>query len=253
VPPRRPENCSRAFSLLELLLGVGLSGVLVLGVMQLLTASLSAYHAQINRSRMIESAHFAREVLIEHIAQAGYVPEPWQAETHLPALTSETREGNAPPGDQLGLQRWSRRDCFGNDNPVADSRGRAAFYLLQTRFRINAAANLALTCRYGPGPSQLNTQINNLGLVQGVESMQLLYAEDRDGDGIADGWVKAGDWNDESHVRAVRVALLMATVEPVGEAVGGPVTVLDETVERPADGRLRRVSSVTAAIRGRLQ
>jgi len=236
---------------MEVLLSVALSSLLITGIVQLLMASVSAYRVQLNRSQLLESSHFARDVLIEHIAQAGYVPEPWHAE--LPALTDETTEGNPLPGDQLGLQRWTRKNCYGNENPVTDSRGLAAFYLLQARFRVTAAGNLALTCRYGPELSQLKTQINNFGLVEGVESMQLLYAQDRDDDGIADNWVKAGQWLHESRVRAVRVALLMATEQPVGQPASGPFTLLDESVQRPADGRFRRVSALTTAIRGRLR
>jgi len=247
----RPLCGSRAFSLLEILLAVALSGVLMTGVVRLLTASLSAYRMQTNRSQMSMSGRLARDMLIEHIAQAGYAPEPWRG--MLPALTADTLDGDPLPGDQLGVQRWSRRDCFGNDNPVTDSDDRPAFYLLQARFRINSAGNLALTCRYGPGPAQFKTQINNQGMVEGIESMQLLYAEDRDGDGIADGWVKAGHWLDERRIRAVRAALLLSTDEPVGQPAPGPLTLLDETVQRPADGRLRKVTTLTAAIRGRLR
>ncbi|HEY5774675.1 MAG TPA: PilW family protein, partial [Xanthomonadales bacterium] len=85
-----------------------------------------------------------------------------------------------------------------------------------------------------------------------VESMQVLYAEDRDGDQIADGWVKAQTWSAESSIRAVKVALLMSTRQAFDQAESTQITLLDQSITTPADGHLRSVSSLTTAIRGRL-
>ena len=171
----------------------------------------------------------------------------------MAALTSESMNGSTDSGDQLGLQRWSDRNCYGNENPVKASDGQAEFYILQTRFRINSADNLAMTCRFGPDATQLTTQINNYGLVENVESMQMLFAEDRDSDKIADTWVLAQAWQQESNVRAIKLALLLTTQQTVGQAASEQITMLDELVDPPADGRLRRISLLTAAIRGRLK
>jgi hypothetical protein len=238
---------------MEVMIAVFLSTLLVSGIVQLLSGSMSAYHLQLSQSQLEESGRYARDVLIAHIAQAGYQNEPWQNQPVLPALTDETLDGGLLPGDQLGLQRWSSHNCYGNENPVTDSAGQAEFYLLQTRFNVNAANNLAMTCRYGPDASQLSTQINNFGLVEEVESMQILYAEDRDGDEIADSWVTAQAWLQESHVRAIKIALLLSTRQAFDQAVSKEITLLDETITTPADGHLRRISSLTTAIRGRLR
>jgi hypothetical protein len=219
----------------------------------LLTTSVSTYRLQLGLSQLEESGRYARDVLINHITQAGYRPQPWEPAFQLPAVTTETLNGSSKPGDQLGLQRWSSQNCFGNDNPVKDGDGHAAFYILQARFRINASDNLAITCRYGPDASQMTTQINNFGLVEDVESMQVLFAEDRDGDNIADSWVAGQAWLQESNIKAVKVALLLSTRQPFDQTANRPLTLLDETVIPPADGRLRRVNTLTAAIRGRLK
>jgi hypothetical protein len=168
------------------------------------------------------------------------------------AVTDESQDSGSSAADQLGLQRWSRHNCYGNENPVTDGDGQPAFYLLQTRFSVNNVNNLALTCRYGPDASQLTTQINHI-VIESVESMQVLYAEDRDGDEIADGWVRAQAWSEESNIRAVKVAVLLATNQPFDQAVSTQITLLDESISTPADGHLRRVKSLTAAIRGRLK
>lgn len=246
-------SATRGFSLMEILIAVFLSSLLISGIVQLLATSVSTYRLQLSLSQLEESGRYARDVLISHITQAGYQPHPWEPALQLPALTNESLNGNSNPGDQLGLQRWSSQNCYGNDNPAKDGTGQAAFYLLQARFRINTSNNLAITCRYGPDASQMTTQINNFGLVEDVESMQVLFAEDRDGDQVADTWVASQSWLQESNIKAVKVALLLSTQQPFDQTANQPMTLLDKTVIPPADGRLRRVNTLTAAIRGRLK
>jgi hypothetical protein len=238
---------------MEVMIGVFLSTILITGIVALLSGSVSAYRLQISQSQLEESGRYARDVLITHIAQAGFQPEPWKSLPGFSALTDESQDSGSSVADQLGLQRWSRFNCYGNENPVTDVDGQPAFYLLQTRFSVNNTNNLAITCRYGPNASQLQTQMNNFGLIEDVESMQVLYAEDRDGDEIADGWVKAQSWLQESNVRAIRVALLLSTRQAFDQTTSTQITLLDESVTTPADGHLRSVKSLTYAIRGRLR
>ena len=243
----------RGFSLMEVMIGMLLSTILMSGIAQLLSGSVAAYRLQLNQSQLEQSARYASDVLGSHLSQAGFQAEPWQNPTAFPALTAESLDGGLKPGDQLGLQRWSTHNCYGNENPVSNSDGQPEFFLLQTRFQINMTDNLALTCRYGPDASQLQTQINNFGLVEDVESMQVLYAEDRDGDDIADSWVTAQAWLQESNILAVKIALLFSTQQAFDQAISEQTTLLDKTITTPADGHLRRVSTSTTAIRGRLR
>lgn len=243
---------NRGFSLMEVMIGVFLSTLLISGIVQLLSGSVSTYRLQLSQGQIEESGRFARDVLISHITQAGYQPEPWQDRPALAALTNESLDGGLLPGDQLGLQRWSMRNCYGNENPVKDGDGRPAFHLLQAHFRVNDSKNLAITCRYGPDASRLQTQMNNFGLVEDVESMQVLYAEDSDGDNIADSWVTGQAWQQESNIRSIRVALLFSTRHAFRQPVSEQITLLDQTITTPADGHLRRVRLLTSAIRGRL-
>jgi len=244
----------RGFTLMEVMIGAFLSTLLLSGIVSLLGGSASTYRLQLSQGQLEESGRFARDVLISHIAPAGYQPEPWQkSQAGQAALTDESMNGGASPGDQLGLQRWSQRNCYGNENPVTDSGGKPEFHLLQTRFYVNTGKNLAITCRYGPDASALQTQINNFGLVENVESMQVLYAQDSDADEIADGWVQAQTWQQESNIRAVKVALLLSTPRAFKQLTSEQITLLDETIGTPADGHLREVSTFTTAIRGRLK
>ena len=241
------------FSLLELLVGMFLAALLMTAVTSLLGGSVSAYRQQLVQGQLEESSRFAHETLESQITQAGYYPRPWQNPAGINALTDESVNRGTRAGDQLGLQRWSDHNCYGNDNPVTDLEGNPEFHLLQTRFKVTPANNLAMTCRYGPDSAQLTTQINNFGLVENVESMQVLYAEDRNNDGIPDGWVRAGAWQHESQVLAVRIALLLMSTRAFERAESDVVTLLDESITTPANGRLLSVSTLTAAIRGRLK
>ncbi len=238
---------------MEVMIGVFLSTLLISGIVQLMGASVSAYRLQLSQGQLEESGRYARDVLIMHIGQAGFQPEPWLNPSGFPALTLQSTDGGPSAPDQLGLQRWSRRNCYGNENPVADVDGQPAYYLLQTRFSINTANNLAMTCRYGPDASRLHTQMNNFGLIENVESMQVLYAEDRDGDEVADAWVTAQSWLQEDNVLAIKVALLLSTRQAYKDAVSSQLTLLDQSITTPADGHLRTVVSLTNAIRGRLR
>lgn len=249
----KEKRSNRGFTLMEVMIGMFLSTILISGVVALLSGSTSAYRLLLSQGQLEESGRYARDVLITHISQAGFQPKPWLDLPGFSALTNESVDSGSSTADQLGLQRWSRSNCYGNDNPVTDVDGQPAFYLLQSRLRVNDANNLAITCRYGADSSQLSTQINNFGLVEGVETMQVLYAEDRDDDDIADGWVKAQAWTQESNIRAVKVALLLSTDHPFEEASSKQIVLLDESITTTADGHLRSVKSLTSAIRGRLK
>lgn len=244
---------SGGFTLIELLLAVFLSTLLITAIVQLVTANVSSYRLQLSQSQLQESSQYAREVLVSHISQAGHQFTPWNIAYHLSAITNDAVDNFSTHGDQLGLQRLSRQNCYGNDNPTLDAQGLPASWLLQAKFKVTDSNNLSMTCRYGADSTQLVTQMNNFGLVEDVESMQVLYAEDVDNDWVADGWVHASQWQQETGVNAIKIGLLLASHQSFSQRSTRQITLLDETFMAPADGRLRKVSFVTSAIRGRLQ
>lgn len=237
---------------MELLIAMFLSGLLITAIIHLVVINVSSFRLQLTQSQLQASSQYAREVLVSHISQAGYQPQPWDSSTKLAAITSDAVDSLATSGDQLGLQRWSRENCYGNDNPSLDASNLPAAWLLKVRLKVTSTNNLAMTCRYGADSSQLTTQMNNFGLIEDVESMQVLYAEDVDNNGIIDSWIRASQWQHESNVRAIKVALLFASRQPFSHQVMRQITLLDETWMTPADGRLRKASVITTAIRGRL-
>jgi len=77
---------------------------------------------------------------------------------------------------------------------------------------------------FAPGSSTVQTPANQEELVDGVQSMQILYGVDANSDGIPDQFLAAGaagltTRNDWLSVISVRISLLMRTVDAISKAV----------------------------------
>lgn len=247
----RPRKHGTGFSLVELMTAMLLAGMVATGSVRIAAAASASYRLQQNLGALQENARFAFHAMHRELAQAGYTPAPWDAAMQVAAITADSADSAA--GDRLGVARWSRRNCFENPNPVRDGEGQPAYHLRESTFHINGSGSLALRCRYGPDHASLVTQVNNQGLVNDARSLQLLYAEDSDGDGNADRWLRAGEWAGEADITAVRIGLLLATPEATGSISPVQWQLLDETVSAPADGRMYRAFETVAALEGRLR
>jgi type IV pilus assembly protein PilW len=248
-----PDTPRGGFTLVELLLGLSLAILLVLGLEQIVAAASAAGGLQDNQAQIQDRARFAVSVLSRAIREAGYRPEPWGETYDATALTGENRNGVSGSNDRLAVRSWSDLNCFDNRNPDLDSEGHPRFYVRESVFDLTGAHNLARLCRYGPTTAELTTQISRQGLLPGVESFQVLYGEDGDGDGHIERWVEAGQWSDTRRVLGVRIGLLLASEDAVVEPRTHPFQVLNVSTMAPADGRLRRLVDFAVAIRGRIQ
>lgn len=99
-------------------------------------------------------------------------------------------------------------------------------------------------------------------LLEGVESMQILYGLDVDNDQIADRFEAANDIavNEWPNVITVRLGLLMATDENVTAQVdtntynvAGTLISDSSAISHPADRKLRYVANTTINLRNRVQ
>jgi type IV pilus assembly protein PilW len=87
-------------------------------------------------------------------------------------------------------------------------------------------------------------------LVEGVDSLQLLYGVDTDGNRVVDGnYVKANAVTDWGRVISVRLGLLVRSLEQYGNTPDTEHTVLDETIAAADDNRERLRFSTTIALR----
>jgi prepilin-type N-terminal cleavage/methylation domain-containing protein len=242
---------NNGFTLVELVIGIALAALLSTGVTQLALAAGRSFRVQQSLGALQENARVAFDAIGAEINAAGFRHEPWSPDTEIPAIAPDTLDSASPTSDRLVLRRWSDINCFGNPNPVTDATGRPSHFFRESGFVVDGKGNLALTCRYGPDALQLTTQISNMGLVQNAEALQVVFAVDSDGDANADRWARAGNWQSEPGVRAVRLALLLATPEPITETAQQAIQVLDQVVQPSADGRMRRVFHATFDLRGR--
>ncbi len=69
--------CRSGFTLLELLLATALAALLILGLVQIVSATSAAGSLQRNQAQIQDHARFAIAILSRAIRQAGYRPEPW--------------------------------------------------------------------------------------------------------------------------------------------------------------------------------
>jgi type IV pilus assembly protein PilW len=101
-------------------------------------------------------------------------------------------------------------------------------------------------------------------IARGVESMQLLYAIDTNGDSVPERWVTAANIAVWTQVRAVRVGLVLrgrlgsaqvsssASYYPLGDGFSADLPNADRLFVSPADTRLRRSYVATFFIRNEL-
>lgn len=238
---------NQGFSLMELLIASTISVILLLGLIQLFTSARSGFLLQEELATINDRMSFAFSTLSSHIHEAGYTPYPWSSHFDLSPLTDEIH--NDDVYDRIGLQTWSDRNCYGNLNPIKDHLDRPRFFLKKSRFQVNRDGNLTHLCRYGPDATTLTTQINHLSVINQVESLQFLYAEDSDGDQHVDRWISGDEWSGISDIKAVQIGLLLAGQAPLFEQQMQPYQLLDMAVVPPADGRLHRPGIHTANLR----
>jgi len=249
--PRPPGKPGRGFTLIELLVALALAALLLAGLVQIAAAASASTRLQRNQARLQENARFATDALSRSIQRTGFNPRPWDALFPALGIADSTKESASAAGDRLVVLDWSDRNCFENRNPVEDDDGRPRFYVRELAFDVNTANALTRQCRYGPAPDDLTTQIRRQGFINGVERLELKYATDADQDGNIDSWEDAGEWADSASVLGIRVGLLLSSPDAVVEPSASSHRVLDATVSRPGDGKLRKVTTLTAASKGR--
>ena len=230
-----------AFSLTETMLSVSLCMPLVLGATHLLCQSVAEQALSHQRLLMDQNTHFALHVIAKVVELAGHqdplstatrraVPRlrGWDDAT-LAARTdiANGKSGSGPSGSDVLIVHFmssatataSALNCAGMPVPLtgasavnstAPEQGYSVFYVARGPDGENE-----LRCKY-----RTATGWDSEALVQGVESFQVLYGLDRDGDGQPDQFLRASAISDEiSHgvsaaslwnrVVALKIALLM--------------------------------------------
>ncbi|WP_019140512.1 PilW family protein [Noviherbaspirillum massiliense] len=205
-------------TLVELMISITLGLLVVLATTALLLSAKSGYLAQEDGIRIQESGRYAIEVLTRAIRQAAY--ENWDGQT-APVLATEDLSAyiigldaaslkSTTPGIESALAKsvngsdvlavrffgsgagpsgdGTMINCAGYSVPAVisqdraeDDRGWSIFYVAE-----DASGEPELYCKY-KGSSSWSSQ----AIVRGVESFQVLYGIDADGDGLPERFLNA--------------------------------------------------------------
>lgn len=225
----------RGMSLVEVMIAMVISLVVLTGIIELFMGSRDTYRLQSGMSRMQENARFASELLTREISTAGYDDDNYLPD--VPFIAADTKDGGTNVSDSFTVSYLTDTDCQGAT--VAEA-------MHTFTYSVNAGG-LSLQCSFDKGTP--------VTLIDGVDNMQVMYGEDvevaGERDGVPDRYVNANDVADWSAIATVRVALLLNSVERVGDDVAtGPFTLLDATpIDAPDDSRERRVFTKTVLLR----
>ena len=237
---RIPHTCDYSYhrqqglTLVEMMVAITISLILMTGVIQIFLSSNQSHNVQNGMAQLQENARFALDALSKDIGNAGYsvilgAPDRVTLANTLDNVTPNTAlnftvaVGNA--SDQIEVNYESTTDCLG----AATATGIAT-----NRYTITGTD---LTCNGGI-------------IAQNVENMQILYGIDTNGDGVANQYVKASSITDIKKIVSVRVAVLVSTVNSVGQNSTGTFSLLNAPAVGPfSDNLLRRVFTRTILVR----
>ena len=278
--PASSVRGQRGLTLVEILIALALGLVVVLVVGQIYLSGRQSYRTQTGFGSMQENGRFAMYFLQRDIRMAGF-PRVLGPGGTLPVVasfnTATTLEGGGNANDQLEITYnsfgstvvtdgvpgaliatvtanntfgASDEDCLGQDSAAAlNADGSRA---VSNLYSVDAAGNLQCL---GNGNAVAQA------IIPGVESFQLLYGEDMDGDSYANVYRRADQVSVWDNVVAVRVGLLLNSGEPsLPQPDTSQYAVLDappvQPIDNPAtplDERLfaRRVFTTTIQIRNR--
>lgn len=244
------------FTLAGMMVGVALGMLAMLAVLACLQVVRDAYASVVDSVLIEERGQRALAIVSHAIRQAGWIPAHVAlAPAHAaPASPVEGRDDCALPWLQSGLQcgrsgvhasdallvrvsgsglaadptlpDGTMTDCGGYPLParaVAAEGSRPPYHASANLFYIGTGGDGVpqLLCRY---PSRQGNRVRSDAhtagtLVRGVETMQLRYGVDIDGDGALDRFVPADAWHAQGpagwhRVRAVQIALVVRGDRP---------------------------------------
>jgi len=273
----------KGFSLIELLVALAIGLLVTLVVMQAYLSGLGTQRAQTDLGRAQESSRFAFDLLARSLRKAGYRNPKAQVPAFCPgpnlrlvasndpsAITSATFGTNATIvnnsdvilvryyGEGIPTQDGTMRDCLGNT--IAANALVADTFFIATDTSNNEPALFCYTSN--PAATPTATAPNPAPLVPGIESMQLLYGEDTDGDGAINHYVPGSTSlnNNANNVRSVMLSMIARTAsatavdrstQPINHfgTSYAPSSGDANIFTAPADGRTRQHFTTTIALR----
>ena len=217
-------------SLIELMIAITLGLLMTAALIEFFVSNKQIYRTQESLSRVQENGRFAVHFIATDVRMAGYVT--CFSETSPAGAVAGTNNDGKNNSDSITVSTQT------NDCSSASSTETILFEIAD-----NPNGNPALFRTVDGGTAQ--------ELIEGIESMEILYGADTDGDDTPNYYVPAGTagLNMESVV-SVRVQLLSTSLEDNLTTQAGTMTVGGYT--SPSDRKYRRLYTSTIAIRNRL-
>lgn len=225
------------FTLVEIMVAMAIGLVMIAGILQVSAANRESSRLQRNMGFVQENIRSAMELLTRDIRQAGY----YQGNNPVaPLVTATTTDGGGANNDQITVSYESNTDCLGQATPPVVGGNRIAV----NRYFIS---NQRLMCQ-GNGAAAAEP------LVEGVESMQILYGENTDGDPrSANRYVQPAVAN-LANVVSVRIGMRFISREAVRPTTDSNSYALLDAAAFPASDRLlRREITTTISLRNALR
>lgn len=231
----------QGFTLVEIMVAIAIGLLMLAGILQITAASKESSRLQRNMGFVQENIRTTVEILGRDIRNAGYYqddnPDARILTAPVAIITDTTSDGSGANNDEITVTYESNTDCLGQDTPTIDG----------NQFAVNHyfISDERLMCR-GNGNAAAQP------LVDGVESMQILYGENTDGDPRSANRYVGPDEADLNNVVSVRIALRFHSREGVRQGIdNNQYALLDADPFDPADGdrRLRREVTTTISLR----
>jgi len=219
--------------------------VMLAGILQISLANKESSRLQRNMGFVQQNIRSAMELLTQDIRMAGHYIDSNPATRFLnapaPFDITTTRDGGDANNDTITVTYESDTDCLGQATPAPNAAG--------DRFAVNrySIANQRLVCL---GNGNLT---RSQPLVDGVESLQILYGENTDGNPrSANRYVQAWQVADMRNVVSVRIAMRFISRESVRTTANNhQYALLDATAFTPVanDRLLRKEITTTISLR----
>lgn len=220
------------FSLVELMVAMGLGLVLSAGAVQLLITNRQTAFYQEALSEVQDVGRFTANFIVSDLRKAGYTEEG----IAIDPVGANTSDGGGGSNDQIQTNYRA-----GTGGEIGCEGG--TFAEGSTVSNHYFVSDLALVC-------DENADGVVVTLASDIESFQVLFGVDSDADGIPNTY-DAGMPADPQTIVAVRVAILLRGTRNVGAAQQDVIGVLDRPYEVPANptGVVRRLFVRTALLR----
>lgn len=244
----------KGFTLVEIMVAMTIGLLMMAGILQISLANRESSRLQRNMGFVQENIRSTMEFLARDVRQAGlFIDDDPMAPESAPApfinvsavattddTAAVTADGGGANNDQITLTRESNTDCLGQATPTNAAGNRFAInhYFIRSQ---------RLMCR-GNGNAAAEP------LVDGVESLQILYGENTDGNPLsANRYVRADQVGDMNNVVSVRIAMRFISREAVRQTADtSQYALLDSAAFIPAANdsrRLRREMTTTISLR----